>query len=94
MSEVKLIITENDLSEEDRNWILEERSKVTRLGGEDGLRDKPIFDLLPKIITKRIESINIQGFKISEISLDLGISGKLFGTGFDGKATIKLTKEE
>ena len=93
MSEqIKIIITEEDLTEEDRRWLEKAFDKVSTLGDDD-VRKGPIFDIIPKLITRRLSAMTCPGFSVSEISLELGISGKLFGTGLDGKATVKLTRE-
>ncbi len=93
MSEqIKLIITEEDLNEDDRGWVEEELNKVSTLGEEDA-RKKPIFDIIPKLIARRISNMTCAGFKVTEISLEIGVAGKLFGTGIDGKANIKMTRE-
>jgi hypothetical protein len=46
--------------------------------------------MLPQVITSRIERIILQGFKIQEIELEVGIAGKPFGIGVDGGAKVKL----
>ena len=93
MSEqVKLIITEEDLTDEDRIWLEKEFKKIETLGDDDAGK-RPIFDIVPKLITRRLSAMSIPGFRVTEVSVELGISGKLFGTGLEGKAIIKLTRE-
>lgn len=90
--QLKLIITEDDFTEKDRETLIEEQKRIGILGNGDAVR-APFFNAISRIIVRKISEISCPGFSVAEVSLEISVSGKVFGTGFDGKASVKLTRD-
>jgi hypothetical protein len=58
----------------------------------DLIKEK-VFELLPKIIAKRMRDVVPDGFVVAEISLTCDLSGKPFGIGVSGKVAVKFQQK-
>ena len=90
---IRLNITEADL-DPSQVAVKKEVLKTRTLGSEGNeTAERKILDMLPTIISRRVEQIIPPDFELAELELKFEIEGKIFGTGLSGEVVATLKKK-
>ena len=69
--------------------------RVEVLGG-DGKNPSPedvIEELMPKALVKKLHSIMPEDFEISQMKINVEVSGKILGTGLSGNVDVVFSRK-
>lgn len=87
-----LLVDDEDLDPVARGILEAGRRGNQVLGGpEEELR--LISDALPRAVTERLLGIVPPGFRLSEISIQVALGGKVFGLGVEGEVTVVMSRD-
>ena len=91
----KIELSETDFLEvasnvEKKALVGKERVLQNRV--EDRSPESIVEDLLPSALAIHVSNLTPPDFELSEITIDLEVSGKVFGSGISGSLQVKLSK--
>lgn len=94
-----LVISNADLKDVERGRIETLKNNGRTLGdGSERRSDDPVRDavceVLPRVVSERVQKIVPEGFQVGEISLKLSLGGKICGIGVDGDVSVKFVPRD